>query len=1144
MHILVELAPLDPATGNRVTLRAASKQDRRMTNLNGVRWWPALTEMGPIRLPGFTGGFDTATQPGSVSLSLLIDKLANLDANARRFVWAGAGVTIYGGTPGAAWPWTTLFNGIVTANQSTGNQLQLTASVDDETFQRNILTAFYAGTTGAEGPSDLKNVAKPFLIGRCRNVEPILIDATNSVFQFHGYGPISAVNGLYERGSAFPAPIANYATYAALVAAVIAPGKWATCLAAGMVRLGAPPYGVITGDVDGDKPATTWFSKTGEIINRVATNAGVSAGDIDSTSLTALDTAVSTLTSGGGIIGLYLTEQESVIDFTSRLARACNHQAGVSNLGKLYVTKPVIGSPVATFDAQSRRQPGVYDSSELDVSPPYTRIEMTALRSWRVHTFDEIAASVTPVDLGNYAAGTTYREGNIVFQPTDGKRYYYISNTPTAGNAPPNVTYWTVFQNASGSSAWSAIVDDDGHKPDNDADVTLTHTASAITSQGSLATLNSLAYGSGFLTGFGSLAGLTSVSFGTPNLTVTPGGAAATLAAFQTSLGTAAAIASQGLLATLNAANWGTQISSRPANLAALGGTEGINNARLIGPNANRVPYSKFEKINPPWTNYNPNGIATGAPFTALGLGRSYFKQTFSATASGQLIALYLNEGYLTFPVTPGERLSCQIGLEAYGPIASVQSYVGFFDSSGAYLSGTEVVIASVSGVIGYNTKYRAFGTVPAGAVRARIIAYFNTSGAGAGGCVIIEPMVSGATQDQTLHPEFSPGPNAADAADITSQNTALAIISQGALATQNIAQWLTQVSGTGKPADYSTRNDDGDNMLEDPLKMSSWFVGNAPAAREDAGGSAGSGTPKDNFRIRLDGNNAWAGIQGKLIPVTPGEKLFAEYWVFRASAVGAAEIVMGFHYFDGSGAAGYLGGATAAYVLNPAAESWVKVSASFTVPNCSYIRPYFQRYNSGSGSSVYFAEPYIGRKQKGADITNANVALAVAGQGLLATLNLINSVGLLADLVVSNAKIADNAATKGGSFFHNYSGAQPSTQNVYTPINASIPPQIAVPSGGGSNQVVLIDCYMVANRQGGSNDSAIFRMLRTNDNVSIDGELSYSIVIQGINQPINLIFVDNAPIPNTTNNYRLEIFCFNRPQFYDVGIKWLAAKK
>ena len=77
-------------------------------------------------------------------------------------------------------------------------------------------------------------------------------------------------------------------------------------------------------------------------------------------------------------------------------------------------------------------------------------------------------------------------------------------------------------------------------------------TAAAIAGQGALATQSSLAYGGSYLTGFGGLAGLASVNFGSAYLLETSGGAQATLANFKTGLGTAAAISGQGYLATQN----------------------------------------------------------------------------------------------------------------------------------------------------------------------------------------------------------------------------------------------------------------------------------------------------------------------------------------------------------------------------------------------------------------------------------------------------------------------------------------------------------------------------------------------------------------------------------------------------------------
>src|SRR3546814_5057931 len=70
-------------------------------------------------------------------------------------------------------------------------------------------------------------------------------DTTRWIGCIDGYGNTTAITklmeGLDDRGAA----VANYASYTALAAAidtgVVAPGRWATCVAAGLVGLGAPP---------------------------------------------------------------------------------------------------------------------------------------------------------------------------------------------------------------------------------------------------------------------------------------------------------------------------------------------------------------------------------------------------------------------------------------------------------------------------------------------------------------------------------------------------------------------------------------------------------------------------------------------------------------------------------------------------------------------------------------------------------------------------------------------------------------------------------------------------------------------------------------------------------------------------------------
>jgi hypothetical protein len=436
VEILAELSPYDPVAAARVTLRVASADDKRITANGGNRWWPAITRKPTLRHDWFDGDFTGAIRSGGASLEVAISGLLRSNTNAARMLYAAAPVKLYEIDP-AVGTSALIFDGIVSSFDAKDGQLSIVAEVNAAPFDAAALTASYAGTGGAEGPADLKGRVKPWCFGRALNIEPVLIDALNSVYQVSGYGPIQDIPALYERGSLFSASVANHANYAALVAATIPPGRWATCLASGMFRLGAPAAGLITADVDGDNTGG-WLRKTGEIINRIALNAGVPAGSIDSASLAALDTAITTLCpTNSGRVALYFVAQTRLMEIAQTLARPCNAAAGITWEGQLFIARTVIGTAAVTLDAQGRQLPPVTSCKELSVSPPYWRIEMQGERNWRVQNPDEIATLAPLREVGDYAGATTYREGNIVVN--QGARWLYINATPAAGNAPPTL---------------------------------------------------------------------------------------------------------------------------------------------------------------------------------------------------------------------------------------------------------------------------------------------------------------------------------------------------------------------------------------------------------------------------------------------------------------------------------------------------------------------------------------------------------------------------------------------------------------------------------------------------------------------------------------------------------------------------------
>lgn len=439
MHVLIAIQPLNLSTGAREAVRVASAQDRRLTGLDSHIWVPALVQSPVMAIRLFDGDFDSSVQPGNATFTINLSEVAQTYANAYAYLWAGAPVSIYAEEPGTAWPWARPFVGKVRQFEKDGKRLQLVAEVDTASLEKDVLYLKYAGTTGLEGGADLKDRVRPWVWGHVKGIEPIQIDIDNSVFQVSGYGAIGGIPALYERGANFGDSMGDHADYAALVAATIPPGRWATCLAQGLFRLGAPPFGVITADVQGHVVSGSVPRRTGFIIRAMAAALGISTDSIDADSLSALDAAVPRN------INVYLTEQVTFIDLARQLCLPCNAYSGMSWDGKFFAVRPVFGSVALTLHGQGRADPPVLKMIEGGVNPPFKKTIFGADRCWRVHSTNEIAYQDILVDRGRYQAGETYRAGNIV-DLADGSRWIYVADTATAGNAPVDGSaFWTLI---------------------------------------------------------------------------------------------------------------------------------------------------------------------------------------------------------------------------------------------------------------------------------------------------------------------------------------------------------------------------------------------------------------------------------------------------------------------------------------------------------------------------------------------------------------------------------------------------------------------------------------------------------------------------------------------------------------------------
>src|SRR3546814_17246535 len=106
-------------------------------------------------------------------------------------------------------------------------------------------------------------------------------------------------------------------------------------------------------------------------------------------------------------------------------------------MGKLFAAPVGIGSPTIDLQADGSALPPVAAVQQAEMGTPWWKLGIQAERTVTVHELADVAFTAQLIDMGDYAAGTTYREGNIV-QDQDSS-WLYINPTPAAGNAPPTL---------------------------------------------------------------------------------------------------------------------------------------------------------------------------------------------------------------------------------------------------------------------------------------------------------------------------------------------------------------------------------------------------------------------------------------------------------------------------------------------------------------------------------------------------------------------------------------------------------------------------------------------------------------------------------------------------------------------------------
>jgi len=435
--ILIILEPFNPLTGLRETVRIASAATPAAFAIDGQSWKAAIAQRPTLSIELMSPEIDGRVQAGRCSFTVNLNAFAN--AAMANWKWLGAPITLYS-APDLVLPTTPDFAGIVSSPSMDRETLLLSvqATVDTTFLEKPLLTAEFTGAGGLFGEADKRGTLKPAGFGDCLNIPPVWFDTATWIGMIDGYGNTLAVTKLMEGLDDRGASVGDYATYAALKAAidtaVVAPGRWATCIAQGLVGLGAPPVKPI------GVHATFGEDRLGGIMERVLENhAGVPLANIDSASFAALDVAVNYEAA------YWTAEQRVVRDLLEAMAASANATPLVTGQGKVTITRAVASASVATLDRSGRIQPRVTNWESASPLAPVWRLAARVGRPASVIDLKDVLYVDDIVDRGAYQVGEVYRAGHVVWSP-DKSSWLYIGALPAAGAVLP---IWPTASNAS-----------------------------------------------------------------------------------------------------------------------------------------------------------------------------------------------------------------------------------------------------------------------------------------------------------------------------------------------------------------------------------------------------------------------------------------------------------------------------------------------------------------------------------------------------------------------------------------------------------------------------------------------------------------------------------------------------------------------
>jgi hypothetical protein len=445
LPVLILLRPLDLKTGLRIDIRVGSSPDATALGLNDQDWEPIVSRRPRIAQDLMSLDLDGKFKLAAADFVLSMNLMSQYRFPDRLY-WVGAPVTIWS-VEGLHWSRRVVeFDGLITTAplDLVTKKMTINASVDRTRIDKPLLTGEFNADGQAGGGPEMRGRVYPAGFGYMESVEWVLFDSINNIGMLDGYGNLMAVNKAMEGLATLGPSVGDFASYALLKQAVqvktIPPGRWGTCLAQGMVALGAPPVGRITFH------ATFGANRTGAILKRVLrVHGGLPDTGMIGDSFDALDIVANYE------VRAHFKDQIQISDVIEQMCQPLNATPLITVQNKVALTLSTAAAPVATLNRSASSPPLVTAWRSAEPLVPIYKVIYRAERPGDVLGYSEVNYVDDLIDRGLFDITETYRQGHLVWL-ADKSQWLYVFPTPQKGHVPGDPqdggNYWTQLQPA------------------------------------------------------------------------------------------------------------------------------------------------------------------------------------------------------------------------------------------------------------------------------------------------------------------------------------------------------------------------------------------------------------------------------------------------------------------------------------------------------------------------------------------------------------------------------------------------------------------------------------------------------------------------------------------------------------------------